>query len=235
MSYTFISFLSLFVIATVHFLASYLNRKGVLFHSKFLSIGSGIAIAYVFIDLLPKLSRNEDNLKVFFDRFFPYMEHHVYIMAFLGFLLFFVVDRTENIVKNRETYFYISVGSYSLFNFFVGYAIVDQNNTEVQPLILFTFAMALHYFMNDYSLKESHGRAYNHVTRWILICSLFMGWLVGLKTEISASAIALVNAFISGGVIMNVTRHELSLTTANSCHAFLISALLYAVVLLNIG
>lgn len=235
MNYTFISFLSLFVIANVHFLAPYICRKGILFHNKFLSIGSGIAIAYVFIDLLPKLSRNEGKLRAFFDQFFPYLEHHVYIMALLGFLLFFVVDRSENIVKKKSTYFCISLGSYSLFNFFVGYAIADQNNTEVQPLYLFTFAMALHYFMNDYSLTESHGKTYNHLAKWILVCSLFFGWLVGLKTEISASAIALVNAFISGGVIMNVTRHELSLTTANSCHTFLISALLYALVLLNIG
>ena len=81
---------------------------------------------------------------------FPYFERHVYIMALIGFLLFFVVDRAQKPIPTRGA-FWFSLFSYSLFNFLIGYSVADKNNPEVQPLTLFTVAIALHYFTNDYS------------------------------------------------------------------------------------
>jgi hypothetical protein len=163
------------------------------------------------------------------------MERHVYVMALVGFLLFFAVDRSQTSSEQRPGYFYLSLGAYALFNFLVGYAVVDKDDPEVQPLFLFTFAMALHYFMNDYSLSEAHQEDYDKLSKWTLIAALFCGWLAGIWVELPPAAVALVSAFIGGGVIMNVTRHELPKDNPNSLGAFLIAAAAYAVLLLAIG
>ncbi|MFA6916613.1 MAG: hypothetical protein WC222_09465 [Parachlamydiales bacterium] len=233
MDYSFLAFLCICVFALVHLSADKTRQFSFLSHSRLLSTGSGVAIAYVFIDLLPKLSESDVLIKKSIEPFFPYIEHHVYIMALLGFLLFFTVDRSKTLIKNQSAYFWLSLSSYSLFNFLVGYAVVDKNNPEVQPLLLFSIALALHYFMNDYSLTEAHGNAYRHVGRWILIVSLFLGWLTGIYFVLSETAVALISAFIGGGVIMNVTRHELPEENPNSLGAFLAAAAVYTIILLS--
>lgn len=234
MDYGIASFLAVLVIASVHILAEKTRGANPLVNSRFLSTGSGVALAYVFIDILPKLCQSDPIVRNALWQFFPYFEHHVYVMALLGFILFFIVDRSERVL-GKNTFLYLSLSSYALFNFLVGYAIADKDNPEVQPLLLFTVAMVLHYFMNDYSLKTAHGKLYNSIGRWILVSALFTGWFAGIWVEISPAGIGLVSAFIGGGVIMNVTRHELPSENPNSISAFLMAAFAYTAILLSLG
>lgn len=235
MPYAVVSLIAVIIFALVHLWAEKTRTLNFFTHSRFLSAAGGVAIAYVFVDLLPKLSETDRIVKEVFERIFPYFERHVYVMAMLGFLLFFAVDRSKFLLSNRSAYFWLSLSSYAFFNFLVGYATVDKTNPEVQPLFLFTFAMALHYFMNDYALCREHGDEYRYLGRWILIASLFLGWLTGFFIELSPTAIALVSAFIGGGVIMNVTRHELPSDSPHSLAAFLLAAAIYTGILLGIG
>ncbi|MBA3722249.1 MAG: hypothetical protein H0W88_07600 [Parachlamydiaceae bacterium] len=199
-----------------------------------MSVGGGVAIAYVFIDLLPKLgTRNEYLEKIFADTI-PFVERHAFIMALAGFLLFFLVDQSSTVLEKKRN-FRFSMASYALFNFLVGYAVADINNPEVKPLVLFTFAMSLHYFTIDYNLSTTHGKEYRSVEKWLLIICLFLGWLVGALFDLPAAAIALVSAFIGGGVIMNVTRHELPKDNPHSLGGFFLATFLYTVILLTIN
>lgn len=234
MSYEVIALLCVSVLALVHLLAPLTSRLEQLKHGRFLSVGGGVAIAYVFIDLLPKLCQHDAVLHAALTLIFPYFEHHVYVLALLGFLLFFAVDRLQS-VWSAERMFKFSISSYVLFNFLVGYAITDQNNPEIRPLFLFTFAMALHYFVNDYTLDNHYPLEYTRYGRWLIITSLYIGWLVGTYFVLSKAAIAVVSAFIAGGVIMNVTRHELPKDNPHSLGAFLWAAGFYTVILLTIG
>lgn len=235
MPYLFFAFLSVLVFACVHLFAERTRALRFTNHSRFLSTASGVAIAYVFVDILPKLSKNDALVHEWLWRFFPYLERHVYIMALIGFLFFFAIDRSKTLLRGQSAFFYLSLGSYALFNFLIGYAVVDPENPEVQPLALFTFAMALHYFMNDYSLSQAHGVEYDAFAKWVLIGMLFLGWLVGLWIDLSPAAVGLVSAFIAGGIIMNVTRHELPEENPHSLGALLLAAFSYTAILLTIG
>lgn len=231
MPYSYVSFLSLAILTSVHFFASKMKSIDQSVHGRFLSLGGGIAIAYVFVDLLPNLSEGDKIVHQFLSGLFPYFERHVYILALCGFLLFFLVDRSKGYLWEK-TSFWLSLGSYALFNFFIGYAIAYKNDPSIQPVSLFTFAMALHYFTNDYTLTKNHPTAYKIYGRWILICSLVLGWLTSGWLVISHAAIALVNAFIAGGVIMNVTKHELPAENPNNTATFLFGSAFYTLILL---
>jgi hypothetical protein len=234
MSYSVLSLISVTIFALVHLWAQKTNALNRISRGKFLSAGGGVAIAYVFIDILPKLSKSDYTVTQALAGVFPYFERHVYIMALLGFLLFFTVDRVQKSSLKKRS-FWLSFASYSLFNFLVGYAVVDKENPEVRPLILFTIAIALHYFTNDFALTQEHKKEYQRMGKWLLIGSLFLGWIVGFTYTLSPTAIALVSAFIGGGVIMNVTRHELPSDNPNSLNAFLFCAAMYTIILLFIG
>lgn len=234
MPYPAIALISVTIFALVHLCAGQMRLLSLPFQSRFLSAGGGVAIAYVFVDLLPKLGASDAIVKDWAMGVFPYFERHVYVMALAGFLLFFIVDRLPSYVKSGRT-LWLSIASYALFNFLVGYSVVDKDDPEVQPLALFTFAMALHYFTNDYALSKAHGQEYGHLGKWILVFSLYAGWFVGIYYVLHPVAIALLSAFIGGGVIMNVTRHELPEGNPNSLGAFLVACLLYTAVLLSLG
>ncbi len=235
MPYSVYSLTAILIFTCIHLCATKAQQLSFSTHGRLLSAGGGIAIAYVFIDLLPKLSESDFIVTQALSGIFPYFERHVYIMALAGFLLFFVVDRAQKVGASNKRAFLLSLFSYSLFNFLVGYAVSDQNNPEVKPLALFTIAIGLHYFTIDYSLSEAHGDEYREFGKWILVISLFAGWLTGFWYVLAPTAVALISAFIGGGVIMNVTRHELPQDKPNSIGAFLAAAIIYTVVLLMIG
>jgi hypothetical protein len=234
MPYAAAALVSVGIFALVHLYAGKVRRLSKHFQARFLSVGGGVAIAYVFLDLLPKLAESDFIVNQSLQGTIPFLERHAYIMALLGFLLFYLVDKAPTTLRDRRSYL-LSLGSYALFNFLVGYAVVDQDNPEVQPLVLFTFAMGLHYFTNDYSLSKHHVNDYKNSGKWILILSIFLGWFSGVWVSMPTVVIALVSAFIGGGVIMNVIRHELPKDNPNNLGAFLLSAALYAALLLSIG
>ena len=232
MPYAFYAFISIMIFSLVHLCAERVRGFEEQTGGRFLSFAGGVAIAYVFVDLLPKLSKSDQIVREALQGVFPQVEKHVYIMALIGFLFYFAVDRGQFLLKERGSY-WLSILSYALFNFLIGYAVVDKDDPEVRPLALFTFAIALHYFTIDYSLGKQ--ASYGTKEKWALVVCLFLGWCAGLGKAIPPTAIALVSAFIGGGMIMNVTRHELPKQSSNSLNAFILSALFYTAVLLFLG
>lgn len=231
MSYPLLALISVIIFALVHLSSRCAQKLDVIIHGKLLSAGGGVAIAYVFVDLLPKLGISDQVVSQSLSSIFPYFEKHVYVMALAGFLLFFIVGQSRTFMKGNGG-FGLSLTSYAIFNFFVGYAVVDKNDVEVQPLVLFTIAIALHYFINDFTLTKEHGMVYERWGKWLLIACLFLGWLAGLWIKLPEAGVALVSAFIGGGVIMNVTRHELPQENPHNLSAFLIAAVMYTLILL---
>lgn len=232
--YHFLTLISVTIFSLVHLFAKKLHSMNRVVHGNFLSIAGGVPLAYVFVDLLPKLCQRNIIISNAFHSFFPYLEKHAYFVALLGFLLFFAIAKSPSFISHKQS-FWLSFTTYALFNFLIGYAIVDKDNPEVQPLILFTIAMALLYFINDYTLTTKFPQEYPLLRKWILILCLFFGWITGILFVLSPTGIAIVSAFIGGGVIMNVTKHEIPKDNPHSLEAFLIASIGYAVLLLAIG
>lgn len=235
MPYPLKAFCAIVVFSIIHLFADRTRKLEKFWHGAFLSACGGVSIAYVFIDLLPKLSKSDQLVRSTLIGVFPFLEKHVYIMALGGFLFFFAIDRLQKSSKNNVGFVALTMSSYAFFNFLVGYAVVDKDNPEFQPLLLFTFAMGLHYFVNDYTINEKHKTEYHDFGKALLICSLFLGFMTGILFQLSEVAIALVSAFIGGGVIMNVIRHELPQEKPHSLTSFVAFSCLYAIILLSIG
>lgn len=191
---------------------------------KLLSFGSGVAIAYVFVDLLPNLCTSDQLIRE--SGFLPFFEKHVYILALTGFLFFYFIE--------KKKYEIFSVMSYLFFNFLIGYSIGDINDQDVRPLALFTFAIGLHYFTTDYAMREKNPVEYHQLIRWLCVLALFTGWATNFWIELPKTAVALMAAYIAGGVILNVTRHELPANKPNDMTSFLVGAVLYTVLIIRL-
>ena len=88
MPYPLIALVSVIIFSLVHLWAEKVRSFGMLSQGRFLSLGGGVAIAYVFVDLLPKLGKSNMLVERVLAGIFPYFERHVFVMALLGFLLF---------------------------------------------------------------------------------------------------------------------------------------------------
>jgi hypothetical protein len=128
--------------------------------------------------------------------------------------------------------FWLHTASFAAYNALIGYLLLHREDQGPGPLVLFAFAMGVHFLVNDYGLRRDHKGAYDRVGRWVLAAAILAGWVVGLSFEVSEAALAVLFAFLAGGVIMNVLKEELPEERESRFFAFALGAALYSVVLL---
>jgi hypothetical protein len=206
--------------------------------SPWLSMAGGVSVAYVFLHILPELSESQGVIEETGVSVVGYLEDHVYIMALLGLALFYGLERVAKEKRGRSTgegtayVFWLHMASFTVYNALIGYLLVHRVEQDFRSLLFFFFAMTLHFVVNDYGLREDHEEVYDRIGRWILAAAIFVGWGLGLATEIPEAAIAVLFAFLAGGVILNVLKEELPSERKSRFWAFAVGAAAYAVLLL---
>jgi uncharacterized membrane protein len=81
-------------------------------------------------------------------------------------------------------------------------------------------------------LKQDHKSEYRSKGRWLLTAAILVGWIIGYLTHISEAAIAVLIAFLAGGVVLNVLKEELPEERESRSSTFLLGAGGYAALLL---
>lgn len=153
--------------------------------SGWLSLAGGVAVAYVFVHVLPDLGRSQE----VYERTGPlpgFFEHHVYLVALLGLVTFYGLERAVKTAKKAGPeaapgpgVFWLHVGSFAAYNSLVGYLITHREQPGERSLVLFGVAMALHFVVNDFGLRQDHRGRYDRVGRWVLAAAVVVGWAVG--------------------------------------------------------
>lgn len=231
------------VLALAHVIAGRLKFLSGIPRSRWLSVAGGIAVAYVFVHLLPELAESQRVLTETLPDVVPFIEDHVYLMALVGLAAFYGVERGARRssgdgggAKDASTpsVFWVSMSSFAIYNALIGYLVVHREESGLLSLILFGVAMAVHFVVNDHALQEDHKRVYERLGRWILVAALFVGWAIGVMAEVSEAAIAVLLAFLAGGIILNVLKEELPEERESRFSAFALGLLAYTVVLVAI-
>ena len=230
-------------LAAVHLFSGSLRFLRVLPRSRWLSATSGIFVTYVFVHLLPDLAEEQETVREAVEGVSTFLEYHVYLVALVGLTVFYGLDRAAKASRRRKRgtgeedeagigVFWLHVASFSAYNALIGYLLLHRETPGFQSLFLFAFALGLHFVVNDYGLREDHKGLYDRIGRWVLAAAVLVGWLVGLFSDISEAALAVLFAFLAGGIVLNVLKEELPEERESSLWAFVAGAALYAVVLL---
>ncbi len=241
------SLVTVLALAIVHVCAGTTSALRHRWQPRALSAASGISVAYIFLDLMPALADGQDLI----DRsgLLADLEQHVYIMAVVGLTVAFWVETASRNSRRRRrdagesdqtgnATFALSIVSFCILNATIGYAVASPGAEVVEPLWIFAVAMGLHFLINDHSLAEHHGARYQRIGRWLLCGGLLTGWIIGTvpSLEIPPAALALVFAYIAGGMIMNILRHELPDTDRSAdVAAFAVGAAIYGVIILSLS
>lgn len=196
--------------------------------SRGLSLAGGIAVAYVFLHLLPELAVHHETLGG---------ERRIYLMALAGLLTFYGLERA---IKRRRQggdspagLYHLHLGAYGVYNVLIGYLLLHREG-DGASLALYAVAMALHFVTTDFALRWDHGARYDRHGRWLLTAGVVCGWLLGITLALPEMATALLFGFLAGGVVLNVLKEELPEERDSRFGAFLTGAALYAALLLVI-
>lgn len=210
--------------------------------SIWLSASGGIAVAYVFLHLLPQLHEGQQQM----ERQAPWhewagaVEHELFLVALAGLSVFYGLERlaASSRVEGRSRggedrtsagVFALHIGSFALYNLLVGYLLLHGEHGNLGQ---FSLAMGLHFLVNDHGLRAHHKLRYDRAGRWVLAGAVMAGWLVGRVVELSEVSVLLLMAFLAGGVILNVMKEELPQERESRFDAFLAGAAGYWLLLL---
>ncbi len=213
--------------------------------SRWLSAAGGVSVAYIFVHVFPELNQGQQVIEEREGYLIEFFEHHVYLVALLGFGVFYGLERLakrsrqQNEQENQKDttdagVFWLHMASFSIYNALIGYLLLHREERGIWDLLLFFVAMALHFVVNDDGLRENHKGDYNRIGRWILAAAIIAGWVIGRATEVSEAAIAVIFAFIAGGIILNVVKEELPEERESRFWAFALGAAVYSALMVAI-
>jgi hypothetical protein len=226
------------VYATASRLYPFQNR----FNRSWLSVGAGVSVAYVFLDILPELGIHQERVLLHaMDEPVFAAEKLIYIFALIGFVFFYGV---ENIVLASSAEnphnghggsgaaFWIEIAGFALYSWLIGYLLVEIGEEGERSLALYAAAMGLHLMVVGHTLVGEHGKAYDRWAWWILGASVVSGWLLGSTMPMSHHLISRVFAFVAGGVVMTSMHEELPGAENGRFWWFIGGSGVYAIILL---
>jgi len=233
-------------LVAVHLVAGRLRFLDVVPRSRWLSLAGGVSVAYVFVRLLPELSAGQEVVqRAIAGELLAGLENHIYIVALLGLAIFYGLERVvrrsqEERSTMQETertttgpgVFWLHVASFGVYNILIGYLLLHRIRPGLMSLAFYTVAMALHFLVTDYGLRNDHRRDYDRVGRWALSIALAGGLAAGYTSRLPELWVAVITAFLAGGVILNVLKEELPEERKSRIAPFFIGAFGYAAILL---
>ena len=200
------------------------------------SFGGGLAIAYVFLHLLPELAAgNEAVGEVLSDVIepTPLFELVIFLVALTGFTVFYGLERAAR--RGRSTgrepvgVYWIHLGSFATYNALITYGMALRVRTGLVFAVLFVTAMGLHFVLTDRGLEEHYPRRFAASGRLVLAGALVLGWaLSAVAAPTSTTVVALLTALLSGSILLNVFKEELPTDRQSSFGWFLTGLVLYA-------
>lgn len=219
-------------------------RSGHKGYRRFLSFAAGIAVAYVFVDVMPALGRMSDlvmNTPGAFQRLFP--EYSVYLWAMAGFLLFYCLE-TMVVVVPRDSenqagghaepppwLAWLHVGGFAAYAWMLSYIMVWKLH-EPLALCIYAVAMGMHIFPIACNLSHHYPSVYNRQGAVVLALASLLGWVTGVAVNIPKPILVNLVAVVVGGVIVNTAITELPKEGEGRRGHFLAGALVYTVLLL---
>lgn len=205
--------------------------------TRWLSVVSGIVIAFVFLELLPGIAELAAIAVESGDGIAATLGEHIYVIVLGGFLSYYGIEtlvdgRKRSDLPTESVVFWTHIGMFAVYNFIVGYKLAHHHVfIEAAHIGLFFLALGVHFLLTDLGLLEHHGERYLLVGRWVVVAGIAAGAIAGLVVQIDAD-ISLLAALLAGGVLFNTLNHEIEAPSQTKYLLVLSSATVFGAILL---
>lgn len=211
--------------------------------SGWLSFSGGIAVAYVFLHVLPDLIEHNEVLVQATGVGEWLADRIVYLVALIGLAVFYGLELQVRASRRsrrgqgeadrpHDVVFAVHIGAFAVYNLLIGYLLLHREVAGYWSLALYAAALGLHFLSSDYGLYLHHRERYQGYGRWVMAGAVLGGWLLGLLLDLPEAAISLIFAFLAGSIVLNVIKEELPEERGSRLMPFAAGLAVYAVVIL---
>lgn len=205
--------LAALLLAFAHLLGPVI-RNGLASHSaKVISFGGGLAVAYVFLNLIPEI-----------DEAHEYLGDAAFIIILFSFLTFYAVevrflsptgkqtsdpgvDQQLQRGKRRSFWLHISLGW--IYTWMMIFALPGDVSGDLFLTIVSSLAIGLHLIYKGYVLDTDQKELFESTGRYILAVAPIAGWLVHVLIDPSEVTFDIFIAVLAGYLMQSVFRAEL--------------------------
>ncbi|MDF1827887.1 MAG: hypothetical protein P1U39_06365 [Legionellaceae bacterium] len=206
----------------------------------FVSFAGGVAVAYVFLHMLPDLVEYNKPIGEFLINSLwltPFTELFIYIVALLGFLVYYglelLAEEYSDAGHDDALVYALHLGMFCLYNFLITYTMALRAQASMPAMCVFTVAMALHFVLTDRKFCRFYAGRFKHWGRFVLMSALFSGWFCSVLFDpVNILVSAFMLAFLAGSILLNVFREELPATKVTHYYWFSLGILLITLTLL---
>lgn len=213
--------------------------------SRWLSIAGGVSIAYVFLHLLPEVTAADRTIRDASGSLPEWIDHHAFLVALVGVTVFYGLERAVRRSKYGDDWegderraskkvFWLHLVAFSFYNIVVGYLMIHHNTMGPVSFAFFTVAMALHFVVVDFGMRDDFKEDYSRTGRWVISFSLALGWLLGYSHLLSEQVVSIFIAFLGGGIVLNAIKEELPDERQSDFLAFVAGVGGYSALLLSL-
>jgi len=242
------------VLAALHLLAPRIRKLPFVPERATGSFAGGLAVAYVFLHLLPELAEGNQAIGEALDDVMapsPLLDLAIFLVALAGFTAFYGLERLaaahgegprpgneqaaqppDHPSPHSRGVYALHLGSFLVYNALITYTMALRLRTGVDFALLFTVAMGLHFVLTDRGLEEHYPRRFDARGRLSLAGALVVGWAVAaIFAPSSTLVVALLTALLGGSILLNVFKEEIPSDRGSSFGWFLTGLVLYAALL----
>lgn len=235
MGTTILGFISIVIFSLVYFLDFKLLHM--VDEAILNSFAAGVGVVYIFIHMLPQLAHGQPILEHSFNRSFLLgSEFAIYIIALAGFIFFYLFDQilvytdqlpTKSYDKKIErSIYWANVFFVFSYNMLIGYIVGSYNLNSMTYQVVFLVAYLVHFVALKWGIYHVSPDLYNNKARYPIVLGLFIGYFLALLFSISENIFIIIEAFITGAMILMVFKHELPNERDSKNTAFILGILL---------
>lgn len=215
--------LSALILASTNFIGILIPLKKYVPRKWWLSFSGGVAVAYVYIHLIPELHKITDIAG----------SSITFSIALLGTIVYFgaakFVKKSKNNSSSRLA-FITQMATLVPYFFILGYFL--ERLETLTALGSYTIAIGIHLIGFSYDLKEDHKEKYTHWTAGILAVVLIAGTIASYLYKFDELILNLLLAFLTGGILLNSIKEEIPPENQSRFWAFAAGASIVGILLL---
>jgi uncharacterized membrane protein YeaQ/YmgE (transglycosylase-associated protein family) len=197
------------LLALAHLLGPWIRRGFSNHVQQVVSFGGGLAVAYVFLQLIPEIEEAHAYLGD--------VMHFLVLFSFLGFYAVEVrfISRgvqdgdPEEIEAGEKRAFWLHVALSWFYTWMVVFALPADVSESLMVAILAGLAIGLHVTYKGFVLHGHDVREYERRGRYVLILAPLLGWLAHIIVQPSEAVFDVFIAVLAGYLMQNVFREEL--------------------------
>ncbi|SDH82130.1 hypothetical protein SAMN05192534_11258 [Alteribacillus persepolensis] len=227
------SLLLVVVYLCVQLFANKLISSSAVGRFKWLSFSGGVAVSYVFVYVLPSLHKEQAR---FAETQGLTMESELYILGLFGLLIFYGVHKAAERAQHTHLegeghFFWIQIMFFAVYNMLISY-IIFASDIEGIEAVFYGVAVGMHFMAVSHDLWREDSKRYESLGRYVLAVGIAFGWITGVFAPLPSYMLAMVFAFISGAMILNVLKKELPSEENAHFKTFLAGSLGYTAITL---